>query len=335
MSKEPFVIINPNANSGRLGKNLDKILKITKNHIGDFEYILTETPRQEVALASKAIKDGYKTIAALGGDGTATNIGDVVVNHPDVTLGLLSAGSMCDIHRTHSIPYDLESSLEIFAEGHVDRFPAIKCIGDNSYYALDMADGGFTAKAAAAALTEMKWMKVGVIKYNYLAVKYVLKFKNLAGTITIDDKEPIRVEDLTNAFAAVGDVIAGYDVLPGNPYFSQKNKDLGIAIVHGMRGLRRLKMLIKASSGNHVGMRGIWLTRGRKLVVETDEDPLCWTAEGEIFNETGLRAEMERVDDAIRIVVPKDREYTYDYDESLYYQDFEESYKERKIERIK
>ena len=69
--------------------------------------------------------------------------------------------------------------------------------------------------------------------------------------------------------------------------------------------------------------------------METDEDPLCWTAEGEIFNETGLRAEMERVDDAIRIVVPKDREYTYDYDESLYYQNFEESYKERKIERIK
>ena len=53
------------------------------------------------------------------------------------------------------------------------------------------------------------------------------------------------------------------------------------------------------------------------------------------MNETGLRAEMERVDDAIRIVVPKDREYTFEYDESLYYQDFEESFKERKIERIK
>jgi diacylglycerol kinase family enzyme len=335
MIKEPFFIINPNANSGRLGKNIEKILRITREYVGDFKFVLTENPRDEIEIAERAIRDGYKVIAALGGDGTATNIGDVVVNYSDVTLGLLSAGSMCDIHRTHSIPYDLESSLEIFAEGHTDVFPAIKCSGDKDCYALDMADGGFTAKAAAAAETEMKWMKIGAIKYNYLAVKYVLKFKNLPCKITIDDQEPIQVDDLTNVFAAVGDVIAGYDVLPGNPYFSQKNNDLGIVVVHGMLGLRRLRMLLRASSGNHVGMRGIWLTRGRKLVVETDDDPLCWTAEGEVFNLEGSRVKMEKVDKALKIIVPRDREYTYDYDESIYHEDFIESFKERKIERIK
>ena len=335
MSKEPFIIINPNANSGRLGKKIDKILKTTKSYLGDFEYALTEKARHEIDLATKAISEDYKTIVALGGDGTATNIGDVVVNHPGVTLGLLSAGSMCDIHRTHSIPYDLEDSLEIFAEGHEDSFPAIKCSGDINSYALDMADGGFTGKASAAAHHEMKWMKIGAIKYNYLALKYVIKFKNLPGTITIDDKEPIRVEELTNAFAAVGDVIAGFEVLPGNPYFSQKNKDLGLVIVHGMKGLRRVKMLIKATSGNHIGMRGIWLSRGRKMVVETDEIPICWSAEGEIFNEKGLKTELERIDHALRIVVPKDRKYNFEYDESIYYEDFKESFKERKIKRIR
>ena len=334
MSKDPFIIINPNANSGRLGKNIEKILQIVKEHVGDFDFALTEKPRHEVELASKAIDEGYKVIAALGGDGTATNIGDVVINNHGITLGLLSAGSMCDIHRTHSIPYDLESSLEIFAEGYEETFPAIRCKGDLNYHALDMADGGFTAAAAAAAHYEMKWMKIGAIKYNYLAVKYVLKFKNTPCTITIDNQEPFRVENLTNAFAAVGDVIAGFDVLPGNPYFSKKNNDLGIVIAHSMKGLRRLQMLLRASSGNHVGMRGIWLSRGKKLVVES-EYPLCWTAEGEVFNEKSLRVETERVEDALRIIVPKDREYTFDYDESIYFQDFEESFKERKIERIK
>ena len=139
MSSQPYIIINPNANSGRLGKNLDKILNITKSYIGDFDYSLTNTPREEVQITEKAIKEGYRTIVALGGDGTATNIGDVIINHPEVTLGLLSAGSMCDWHRTHSIPYDLESSLEIFAEGHTDVFPTIKCTGDKELYAFDMA----------------------------------------------------------------------------------------------------------------------------------------------------------------------------------------------------
>jgi hypothetical protein len=44
---------------------------------------------------------------------------------------------------------------------------------------------------------------------------------------------------------------------------------------------------------------------------------------------------MERIDDAIQIVVPKDREYNFEYDESIYYQDFEESFKEREIKRIR
>ena len=334
MSSQPYVIINPNANSGRLGKNINKILEITKSYIGDFEYSLTKDPKEEKEIAERVIKEGYKTIAALGGDGTATNVGDVVVKYPDVTLGLLSAGSMCDWHRTHSIPYDLESSLEIFAEGHTEVFPTIKCTGDKTLYAFDMADGGFTAAAAAAALYEYKWIKVGFIKYNILAVKYVLSFTNTPCIVTIDDNESFKIDELTNAFAAVGDIIAGYDVLPGNSHFCRKNNDLGLVFAHGMKGLRRLRMLMRASRGNHIGMKGIWLSRGRKLTLESEERPLCWTAEGEVFNEEGMKVVVERIDDAIKIIVPKEREYSYDYDESIYYQEFEESFKERKIDRI-
>ncbi len=335
MSSEPYIIINPKANSGRLGNKLEKILKTTKSHIGDFEHTVTKRPQHEIQLAETAIQEGYKTIVALGGDGTATNIGDVIINHPDVTLGLLSAGSMCDWHRTHSIPYDLESSLEIFAEGHSEKFPAIKCVGDKTLFAFDMADGGFTGSAAAAAQTELKWVKIGVVKYNYLAIKYVLKFKNLPCTITIDDKEPIRVEEFTNVFAALGDIIAGYEVLPGNPYFTMKNNDLGIAVAHGMKGLRRLKLLVRAGGGNHIGMKGIWLSRGRKMTVESEGRALCWTAEGEVINEKGLKVEIERIDNALKVIVPKEREYSFEYDESIYHEDFEESFKERKISRIK
>jgi len=335
MTKEPYIVINPQANSGRLGKNLDKILKTTKDYIGDFEYVLTENPRHEVELAEKAIKEGYKTIVALGGDGTATNMGDVAVNYPDVTLGLLSAGSMCDWHRTHSIPYDLESSLEIFAEGHVDKFPAMRCVGDESYYAFDVADGGFTGRAAAAAHYEMKWMKIGLIKYNFLAIKYVLKFKNTPCKLIIDDGDPIRVESLTNVMAGVADILADFVVLPSNTYYSRKNKDLGMVVAHDMKGLRRIQMLIRAGGGKLPGMKGIWLTRGSKLVVESKEEPLCWTAEGEVFNEKKLKVEIERIEDALSMIVPKEREYPVDYEESIYHETFEESFEERKIERIK
>jgi len=162
----------------------------------------------------------------------------------------------------------------------------------------------------------------------------VMSFTNTPCIMTIDDKESFKIDDLTNVFASVGDIIAGYYVLPGNSHFCQKNKDLGIAVAHGMKGLRRLRMLMRASNGNHVGMRGIWLSRGRKITIESEERSLVWTAEGEVFNEEGMKVVVERVDDAIKVVVPKEREYSFDYDESIYYQEFEDSFKERQIDRI-
>jgi len=332
MSSEFFFIINPNSHGEKTGKNLKKILRKIKDYIGDFSYELTKGPRDEVNIAKKAIEEGYKTIVALGGDGTATNVGDVIVEHPGVKLGLVSAGSMCDWHRTHSIPYELDSGLAILTEGYSEKFPAMRCKGEKNYYSFDMADGGFSGKAAAAAFYELKWLKIGIIKYNYLAVKYLFKTPNVPATITIDDNEPIEIKELTNVMVALGDDIVGFKVLPGNPYFVQKYQDLGIVIAHGMKGLKRLLMLLRASNAKHVGMKGVWLTRGRKIRVVTHKEPLCWEAEGEIFNETGSEVVIERVENAIELIVPKDREYPDYYNEEIYYEKFEDSFRKRKLQ---
>ncbi len=334
MIKDPFVVVNPNANTGRLGKNLEKSVALAKEYLGDFDYATTEGPRHEIELAQKAIDEGYKTLVAYGGDGTATNMGNVVVNHPDVTLGLISAGSMCDWHRTNSIPYDIEESLAVLAEGHSEKFAAIKCKGDEESYSFDMTDAGFTGKASYAAHHEMKWMKIGAIKYNYLAVKYVLKFKNVPCTVTIDDNEPLLIEKLTNIFVSLADDIAGFRVLPGNTVFSKKNNDLGIGILHGKKGMARIAMLAKAIPGKHIGIEGFWCSRGRKVVIESHGEPLIFSTEGEIYNFESPVVETERIDDAINLIVPKDREYKAEYDESYFHEKYEDTFKKRKFERL-
>ena len=142
---------------------------------------------------------------------------------------------------------------------------------------------GFVAEAGAAALTEAKWLKSGTLKYAYLALKYVMKFKNVPVTITIDDKEPIEVDDLSASVFAFSEEMAGFNMLPGNAYLSRKNKDIGIVIARGLKGLGRIGLVLKTSSGKHVEMDGVWLTRGKKVVIETERS-LIWEAEGEIFN---------------------------------------------------
>ena len=335
MSSEPFFIINPNAQAGRIGKRLPQILDTIKQYFGEFQYEVTKERRSEVGIARKAIEDGYKTLVAIGGDGTATNTGDVVVEHPDVKLGLVAAGSMCDWHKTHSIPLDIEDALALIVEGYSEKFPAMKCSGDHTFYSFDMADGGFTGKAAAAAFYELKWLKLYGLKYNYLALKYVLKSRNIPATITIDNKEPIHVKDLTNAFASLGDEIIGLKVFPSNAYYSLKNKDMCIAIVYGRKGFQRISMLVQAINAKHLGGKGIWLTRGRKVTIETEEEPFVWEAEGEIFNEKSFKVTIELVDDAINLIVPKEREYPHEYSEIIYQEKFEDTKKKRKLKNIK
>lgn len=319
MDSSMFLIINPNAGSGKTGKRLNKLLPQIKNHFGDIEYKITKKPRDEVSFAKSAIEEDYKTILSMGGDGTASNIGDVLVDYPDVKLGMLLAGSMNDWARTHSLPLKLKENMAIISEGYSELFPALKCIGDRIRYAFDHVDGGFVAEAGAAAQHEAKWIKNGFLKYTYLALKYVIKFKNVQVDIVIDDKEPFRIDDLSASVFGFSDEIAGFKMLPGNSFLSRKNKDIGFVFARGLKGLNRLKLILKTSSGKHLDMDGVWLARGRKIIIET-ERVLAWEAEGELFNETKKKVDIEYIENAINLIVPKVREYDQDFDESRYYQ---------------
>ena len=317
VNSDSFLIINPNSKSGKTRKRIKGYLKAVKEYLGEIEYELTTGPRDEVRIAEKAVNEGYKTIISLGGDGTATNIGDVLVKNPDVKLGYLSAGSMNDWGRTQSIPLKIEDCLEVIVEGYSEMFPGMKCSGDREYYAFDHVDGGFVAEAGAAALTEAKWIKNGFLKYAYLALKYVIKFKNAPVKMRIDGKDPLIIDDLSASVFAFSESMAGFKMLPGNDYLSRKNKDIGIVIARGLKGLNRIGLVLKTSSGKHTQMDGVWFSRGRKIDVES-ERKLAWEAEGEVFNEEGLKISVEYVEDALNLIVPKDRVYNTDVDENLY-----------------
>ncbi len=317
VSSDSFLIINPNSRSGKTGKRIKKYLKIIREYLGEIDHQLTTKPREEAIITEKAVEEGYKTILSLGGDGTATNIGDVLVSYPDTKLGYIPAGSMNDWGRTHSIPTKIEESLDVITEGYSENFPAMKCKGDRESHSFDHIDGGFVADAGIASLTEAKWIKNGFLKYTYLALKHVIKFKNAPVTVKIDDNDPLVIDDLSASVFAFSDSIAGFRMLPGNAYFSRKNKDIGIVIARGLKRLKRISLVLKTSSGKHTEMDGVWLTRGKKIEVASERS-LAWEAEGEVFNQKGLKISVEYVQDALNLIVPRERDYNRNVEETLY-----------------
>lgn len=117
----PFLIINPNADNGRTGKHLGKILREAKDVFGYFTYEVTQKQGDGFILAKKAKIEGFKTIVSIGGDGTLNEILNEVVD-TDIRIGMVVKGGACDAHQTHGIPRNLRKSMQIIAEGYSEKF---------------------------------------------------------------------------------------------------------------------------------------------------------------------------------------------------------------------
>jgi YegS/Rv2252/BmrU family lipid kinase len=293
----PFLIINPNSNNRKTAKEIDYIIDVAKDVLTDFDYELTTKMGDGIRLAEKAKEKGYKTIVAIGGDGTLNEIANVVTN-TDIKVGMIASGGSCDAHKTHGIPRNLERSLEIISEGYYERFPVGLARGDTDRYFLDMTDGAFTGAVAEQSHTRMKWIH-GDLRYMLLAFKMAYTFKPIHSEITVDDQYR---EGKVSVFAvALSDILAGFEIIPGN---HPRKGDLAVIICKNLRRMRLIYNLLRAINGKHIKNKDIEILRGRNIVIDS-EKPMTWEAEGEIYSKKTTRVEFEYIDNAINLIIPK------------------------------
>ncbi|MBC8262656.1 MAG: diacylglycerol kinase family lipid kinase [Anaerolineales bacterium] len=104
------LIVNPEAANGAVGKNWPRIRDFLQAEGARFDAALTEKPGHATQLARQALDDGYRTIVAVGGDGTVNEvINGLVVEgsvDPEATLGIIPWGTGADFTRMLGIPRD-------------------------------------------------------------------------------------------------------------------------------------------------------------------------------------------------------------------------------------
>lgn len=105
------------------------------------------SPQEESSIiAQRAVKDGYKTVVAMGGDGT---IGAVIrgIAGSDITLGIIPAGTMNDIAASIGIPEDVEKACALIAKGETRKLDlgVIKTSKNKKFYFFMVTVIGLTA----------------------------------------------------------------------------------------------------------------------------------------------------------------------------------------------
>jgi diacylglycerol kinase (ATP) len=114
------VIVNPSSAGGRTGKSWRKLSALVREAYGDFEDCFTQAPGDGTRLARQAIREGARTIVAVGGDGSVNDIVNgffeeadpgqdakaVRAIDPDAALGIIPLGTGGDFIRSLGIPRD-------------------------------------------------------------------------------------------------------------------------------------------------------------------------------------------------------------------------------------
>lgn len=88
-----YYIVNPTAGSGRIS-GLQESLTARLHELGiGGEFAKSLTPGEIGSLAREAIERGAKTIVAVGGDATVTEVVRATYGHPGVALGIIPIGT--------------------------------------------------------------------------------------------------------------------------------------------------------------------------------------------------------------------------------------------------
>ena len=115
------LIANPGA--GNVKEAASKIEQVTC-YLMDaglkVDVALAKPKKEAIPIASKAIKDGYDVVVAMGGDGT---IGAVIrgIAGAKVSFGIIASGTENDIARSLGIPEDLKEACALIASGHTRK----------------------------------------------------------------------------------------------------------------------------------------------------------------------------------------------------------------------
>ncbi len=86
------IILNPISNKGASAKLIPDICLELENYQLDFDLVQTECPGHAVELSQQAVREGFDTIVAAGGDGTINEVINGIMLAKEIGLGTAAIG---------------------------------------------------------------------------------------------------------------------------------------------------------------------------------------------------------------------------------------------------
>jgi len=271
------VVVNPVAGGGRLRRHRKLIDAALARHFGSVELIETKEPGEACVLARDMALSGTDLVIAAGGDGTASEAADGLLQASReagrlAEFGLIPCGSGADFARGIRLPGDFEAAIGRIAAARPRPIDAglVSYIDDRgglaSRHFLNIASLGLSgATDRAVNADRRKGRGSAKVLFLWHTVAEFLRYRFQDVLISVDDGEAVEARVALVA-AANGRFFGGGMMIA--PDASVDDGAFDIVIVRAAGKLKLILDIRLLYDGRHRSHPSISILRGRKVTVE-------------------------------------------------------------------
>ncbi|MGN0424252.1 MAG: diacylglycerol/lipid kinase family protein [Acetatifactor sp.] len=227
-------------------------------------------------------------IVLLGGDGTLNEALQGVTPYSNVPIGYIPTGSSNDFARDMKIPTDSVKALRIILDAReakpLDMGVLTYPDGQTTYFAGSSGIGFDAAVCEAASSTGQKGLfnrlGLGKLTYTAIALKQLARSPRVAGEITLDDGDPIRVDNMIFTCVMVHRFEGG-----GFMFCPDADATDGVLNLCSAGNVPKSVIplaMLAAFQGKHFKYEGVTPYTAKKVVIRTEE-PLWVHTDGEVI----------------------------------------------------
>jgi YegS/Rv2252/BmrU family lipid kinase len=277
------VILNPAAGRGYSARVEGRVCQILEEEGIDFDMVRTEGPWHAAELAARAARDGFQTIVAAGGDGTANEVINGLMAAPQSggtrRMGIIPAGSGSDFATGIGLPTDLQEACRRIASDQCMTVDVgrVTIPGQEPRYFGNVVGVGFDGAVLVETL-KMKRLR-GLALYLVAVLKTIfMNFEAPMTTIEYDGQRidmPAMLVSVTNGPREGGGFLIAPGAKPDDGLFD-------VCIAHEVSQLTMLRLLPHFLKGTHVDLDPITMVQARQVSISSP-DGLIAHVDGEVL----------------------------------------------------
>jgi diacylglycerol kinase (ATP) len=307
---DTVLVVNPNSSSGVTGKGWDELYSEIKNVLGsNLEVALTKKAGDGSALTRQFLKQGFKKVLAIGGDGTLNEVGNGFFEepvgihsdkingpaesaplksiNPDAIMGVIPAGTRNVLAKSLGLPEGIVACCKAFSVGNPKKIDAIYATATNkedpssttSKICLNAAEMGVAGEIIERSKKVREVVNSRIVSTITSIAATLPTYQSNECEISIDNDGRKYAIKMTMAVVANGQFLGGgFKVAP---HASMSDGLLDLVVVKDSGSLKMIDELINMKDGDYKEEDNIVYRQVRKVSLTSKERDVTVTVDGE------------------------------------------------------